>query len=117
MARLLSLLMILALVMTQGTAMASALCRHQNAQAHMLARQSHDAKIAAVAFGEEEAAATASKKASPSADSSSHWPAEMLPLEPEAPMLRIFEPLRLRPGVYAALASATILPLLKPPSA
>lgn len=117
MARLLSLFMMLALVTTQGTAMASALCRHQSAQEHILARQSHDAKIAAVAIGEEEAAATASKKASQSADSSSHWPAEMLPVEHEAPMLRIFEPLRLRPGVYAALASATILPLLKPPSA
>ncbi|MEA3037365.1 MAG: hypothetical protein QOH04_3167 [Sphingomonadales bacterium] len=117
MARLLSLFMMLALVMTQGTAMASALCRHQSAQAHILARESHDARIAAVAIGEEEAAATASKKASQSADSLSHWPAEMLPAAPEAPPLRIVEPLRLRPGLDAALGSATVLPLLKPPSA
>jgi guanyl-specific ribonuclease Sa len=117
MARLLSLFMMLALVMTQGTSMASALCRHQSAQEHILARQSHDAKIAAVAIGEEEAAATASKKASQSVDSSSHWPAEILPAEAETPPLRIAEPLRLRPELHAALASATILPLLKPPSA
>jgi hypothetical protein len=117
MARLLSLFMMLALVMTQGTAMASAVCRHQGVQEHILARESHDARVAAVALGEEEAADTASKKASQSADSPSHWPAELLPAEPEAAPLRIVEPLRLRPALHAALASATILPLLKPPSA
>ncbi|MEA3061602.1 MAG: hypothetical protein QOJ94_1383 [Sphingomonadales bacterium] len=117
MTRLLSLLMIVALVTTQGTAMASALCRHPSAQAHILARQSHDARIAAIALGEEEAAATASKKASQSADSPSHWPAELLPATPETPPRRMVEPVRLRPGLHTALASATILPLLKPPSA
>lgn len=117
MTRLLSLLMILALVMTQGTSMAQAVCRHASAQEHVQARQSHDAGIAAVSIREDAAAAEASKKASQSADTSGHWPAQMLPPVAEQPPVRAAEPLRLRPAPAAALASASIPPLLEPPSA
>jgi hypothetical protein len=117
MARLLSLFMIFALVATQGTAMASALCRHRNAEAHILARESRDAAVATVALGEEAAAATASKKASQSADTSSHWPAEFLPADVEAPRPRVAERPTFRPAPEATLPSTTPLPLLRPPSA
>jgi hypothetical protein len=116
MARLLTFLMILALVMTQGTAMAAALCRHQNAQEHVLARQSKDAETAAVSIREDAASAAAAKKASQSADAGS-WPAELLPAELQAVPAPALERLRLRPAEQAALPSATVLPLLKPPSA
>ena len=116
-ARLLRLFMIVALVGTQGTVMAQAVCRHQNAHEHMLALASLDAKVASVSIREDAAAATAAKKASQSADASSHWPAEMLPAEPKAPQLPLLERARLRPGGQSALSSASILPLLKPPSA
>jgi hypothetical protein len=117
MARLLRLFLILALVTTQGTAMAQAVCRHQNAHEHMLARASLDAKVASVSIREDAAAATAAKKGSQFADASSHWPAEMLPTKVEPQPLPSSEPSRLRPARQSALSSASVLPLLKPPSA
>lgn len=117
MARLLSLFMILALVTSQGTAMASSLCRHGSAREHALALTSADARIAAVAIGEEAAASSAAKKAQQTADSSGHWPAQLLPAEAEAPPAPFAEPLRLKPELHAALAALTIPPLQKPPSA
>jgi hypothetical protein len=117
MARLLRLFLILAFVATQGTVMAQAVCRHQNAHEHMLALASLDAKVASVSIREDAAAATAAKKGAQTDDASSHWPAEMLPAQPVAPPLPLAEPTRLRPGNQSALSSASILPLLKPPSA
>jgi hypothetical protein len=117
MARLLTFFMILALVMTQGSAMAAALCRHQSIHEHIAARESHDRKIAAVSLAEESAAAVASKKASQSADTSVHWPAEMLPAGIATEPFRAVERIRVRPADQAALPSATLPPLLKPPSA
>jgi hypothetical protein len=117
MARLLTFFMILALVMTQGSSMAAAVCRHQSLQEHIAARESHDRKAAAVSLAEEEAAAVASKKASQSDDPSSHWPAELLPAETKGAQPRAVEPLRLRPAGHAALPSESISPLLRPPSA
>jgi len=117
MTRLLSLLMILALVITQGTSMAQAVCRHASAQEHAQARESGDARIAAVSIQEDAAAAAAAKKASQAPDSSGHWPAELLPPLAAAAPVRVAEPLRLRPGAFAPLASASIPPLLQPPSA
>jgi hypothetical protein len=117
MARLLRLFLILALVGTQGTVMAQAVCRHQNAHEHRLARASLDLKVAAVSIREEAAAATAAKKGSQSQDASSHWPSEMLPAQAEVPLLPVPERTWLRPAAQSALSSPSILPLLKPPSA
>jgi len=117
MAPLLRLLMILSLVMSQGTSMAQAVCRHANAQEHALARESGDAKIAAVSIREDAAATAASKKASQSPNGSSHWPAELLPPVAAVPAFRAAEPIRLRPGTADLLASTNVPPLLKPPSA
>lgn len=117
MARLLSLFMIFALVLTQGSSMAAAVCRHQNAHEHLMARQSQDAKVAAVSLGEEAAAAAVVKKASHSSDASGHWPAEMLPPRSEAVPLPSRERIVFQPPRQARLLSANIAPLLKPPSA
>jgi hypothetical protein len=117
MARILALFMILALVATQGGAIAAASCRHQNAREHALARESRDPKIAAVSLNEDAAAAVAAKKGSQSADPFSHWHGEMLPAEAATPILRPARRHRPRPGEQAALSSAAIPPLLEPPAA
>jgi hypothetical protein len=117
MARLLRLFLIMALVATQGTVMAQAVCRHQNAHEHMLARSSLDLKIASVSIREEAAEATAAKKAAQSQDASSHWPSEMLPGEAEMPRLPVLERTWLRPAAQSSLSSASIPPLLEPPPA
>ncbi len=117
MARLLTLFMIFALVMTQGLSMAAALCRQENVQEHILARQNSDPKIAAVSLKEEAAASAATKKAPGSTDPSSLWPAKMLPADGVPAPLRFAEHLPLRPVHQAALPSVPVPPLLKPPSA
>lgn len=117
MARLLTFFMIFALVTIQGLSMAAALCRHENAQEHILARQNEDPKIAAVSLGEEAAASAATEKASGTADPSSLWPAKMLPADAvPAPLLFADRP-RPRPLHQAAIPSVPVPPLLKPPSA
>jgi hypothetical protein len=117
MPRLLTFLMILALVVTQGTAMAAAVCRHETVQAHSAARASEDRTVASVALDEESAASTRSKKAPSSSDLSGGWPAPLLPPASVAAPDRTAEPVRLRPPAYSALPSVTRVPLLKPPSA
>jgi hypothetical protein len=117
MARFLALFMILALLIGQGSSVAAAICHHQNAAEHIAARQSSDARIAAVSLGEEAAAAVASKKGSQSAGASVHWPAEMLPATAADAPFRAIEPIRFRPAVHAPLKSASVRPLLEPPSA
>ncbi|WP_126173927.1 hypothetical protein [Altericroceibacterium xinjiangense] len=57
MARLLSLLIMLALALN-GPAVAAAVCHHSSVHAHVLALQSADEQIAAEAIDEENAAAT-----------------------------------------------------------
>ncbi len=117
MTRFLTLFMILALLIGQGSSVAAAICHHQNAAEHVAARQSDDARIAAVSLGEEAAAAVASKKGSQSAGASIHWPAEMLPATANAAPFRRLEPIRFQPARHAPLKSATLRPLLEPPSA
>jgi hypothetical protein len=116
MARLLTLFMILALVTTQGASMAAALCRHDNVQAHIAARQNQDPKIASVSTREEAAASEAAKSTN-FGDSSNLWPAKMLPADGAPAPLRLVERLRMRPVHQSALSSVTVIPLLEPPSA
>ena len=114
--RFLALLMILTLVVGHGSSVAAAVCRHQDAHEHALARQSPDARVAAVPLAEEAAAAN-SKKAGQSPSSAIHWPADLLPATLPVVPLRIVEPVRLRPAGQIPLASASVRPLLEPPSA
>jgi hypothetical protein len=116
MARLLMFLMILTVVTTQGLSAAAAVCRHDTAREHVQARQSKDAEIASVSL-REDAAASASTKATGSGEPLSVWPAKLLPAESPAPPLRSAERLPVRPARQAALPSLSVPPLLKPPSA
>lgn len=116
MARLLSLFVIFALVFGQGTAMASSLCRHESAAAHILAKQSRDRRVAAVSLGEEAAAAAESKKGPQPGNGGDHWPAELLPPESCAGPCLLERPALPRPAAHRALAGTSIPPLLKPPS-
>jgi hypothetical protein len=59
-----SLLMLVVLVLAQGTSLATSICRHASIQDHIAARQSLDSGKAAVAFAEETAGAAAAKKGS-----------------------------------------------------
>lgn len=117
MARLLILLMILAVVTTQGMEMAAALCRHDSAQENVLARQSSDARIAIVSIGEESAVRSLDDKASGTGDSSPSWPAKMLPADSAAQPVRMAERSLLRPSRQHGLPSLSVLPLLEPPAA
>src|SRR6185437_304127 len=81
---LFTLLMLVALVLGQGTSLATSICRHASVHDHAVARQSSDSRKAAVAFAEETAAAAASKKGSTSSTSSAPALAALLPPSPLA---------------------------------
>jgi hypothetical protein len=117
MARLLKLLMIITLVVANGSAAAGAICRHRDARAHAIARQSHDAKVAAVALTEEAAAAAASKKGALGSNASLSLPAYTLPCAALIPAPRAVEPMRRPQAESAPLSSRSIRPLLEPPVA
>jgi hypothetical protein len=107
--------MIVTLLIGHSSSVAAAICKHQDAHEHALARESRDAGVAAVPLAEE-AAAAQSKKTSQTPSSAIHWPTDLLPaILPSVPF-RVTEPLRLRPAGQAPLASASIQPLLEPPA-
>ena len=108
--------MIVTLLIGHSSSVAAAICKHQDAHEHALARESRDASVAAVPLAEE-AAATHSKKSPQTPGSAIHWPTDLLPATLPAVPFRLAEQLRLRPGDQAPLASASIRPLLEPPSA
>ena len=60
--RLLTLLIMLAFAFTNGAALATAVCQHRDASAHLAASYSLDAEVSAEALSEETAATAASKK-------------------------------------------------------
>jgi hypothetical protein len=117
MARFLAFLMIFAVVIANGSAVAAAICHHQNIGEHVAARQSRDHKIADVSLREEAGADFASKKGSQSAGGSVHWPAEMLPASLDTEPFRVLEPVQFQTAVQLSLKSTSQPPLLEPPSA
>jgi hypothetical protein len=116
-ARFLTIFMIVTLVIAHGSSVAAAVCRHQDAHEHALARESRNPNVAAVPLAEEAAAAADSKKGSSSANNSIHWPADMLPARLPSVPFRAVERVRLRPADQPALTSTSRRPLLEPPSA
>jgi hypothetical protein len=108
--------MIVTLLIGHSSSVAAAICKHQDAHEHALARESLDAGIAAVPLAEE-AAAAHSKKSSQAPSNAIHWPTDLLPATLPTVPFRVAEPLRLRPADQAPLASASVRPLLEPPSA
>jgi hypothetical protein len=117
MARFLAFLMIFVVVTAHGSAVAAAICHHQNIAEHIAARQSRDHKVAADSLREEAGADFASKKGSQGASASVQWPAEMLPASAHVEPFRVLEPIQFQPAVQLALKSASVRPLLEPPSA
>jgi hypothetical protein len=117
MARLVSLLVMLALLLTSGAAVATQTCQHVDAHAHAAARQSADAFVAAAAIAEESAAAVAGEKAVVADAAAVQLAAFLMPLEPLLPGPRKSGPLPMRAADAAKLASIAVGPLLDPPLA
>lgn len=117
MVRLVTLLMMVTLVVANGSAAAGAMCRHRDARAHAIARQSQDAKVAAVALMEETAAAVVSKKGALGSNASVSLPAYILPCAALTPAPRAVEPMRRPQEESTPLSSRSIRPLLEPPVA
>ena len=117
MARLLTLLMMIMLVVANGSAAAGAVCRHRDAREHAMARQSQDAKVAAAALTEEAAAAAASKKGALGSTASLALPAYVVPRATPAPAPHAVEPIAGWTFEAPPLPSRSIRPLLEPPVA
>jgi hypothetical protein len=117
MSRLLTLMMIVILVIAHGSSVSAAICRHANGAEHAAALASHDASIAAVAFGEEAAAKVASKKGAPADSGSVSWPSDMLPAPGLAVPFRAIESVAGDPADAPVLVGASLRPLLEPPAA
>ena len=117
MMRLVTLLMMITLVVANGSAAAGAICRHRDAREHAVARQSPDAKVAAAALTEEAAAAAAAKKGALGGNASLSLPAYILPEAALASAPRAAEPVRMPEAESAPLPSRSIRPLLEPPAA
>lgn len=117
MARLLTLMMIVILVIAHGSSVAAAICRHQSGGEHIAALQSQDTKISAVAIGEEAAGSVVSKKGAPVDGGSVSWPSDMLPAPKLTVPFRATEPLEREPTDARKLVGASVRPLLEPPAA
>ncbi|MFN7000527.1 MAG: hypothetical protein ACK4ST_10935, partial [Elioraea tepidiphila] len=114
MPRLLSLLLILALAVTNGPAVAAAMCRHDDGRAHAAARHSADAAVAAAARGEEEAAQAALEKA-PLGDAASGLLAGyVLPPDARVPAPRLVRREARETARAAPLHGRSPPPLLEP---
>jgi hypothetical protein len=115
MSRLLTLMMIAILVIAHGSSVAASVCRHQSSAEHAAALRSRDARIAAVALGEEAAGKVASKKGQ--TVNTVSWPPVTLPA-PDLPVpLRLTMPVERRLADSSIPPGASIRPLLEPPAA
>jgi hypothetical protein len=114
---LFTLLMLVALVMGQGTSLATSICRHASVQAHVEARQSGDSRKAAVAFAEETADAVAAKKGSASNSAPDLVQAALLPPSPSAAGIFPRETMLPPPTDRPRLAGISLRPPLPPPVA
>ncbi|MEO7177900.1 MAG: hypothetical protein ABIW83_03570 [Allosphingosinicella sp.] len=117
MSRLLTLMMILMLVLTHGTSVAAAMCRHQDGVAHAAALHSEDAGISAAAHSEETARKAVSSKGAALDSGSVSLASDMLPAPGLAMPFRANEPIERSFADAAMLVGASVLPLLEPPSA
>jgi hypothetical protein len=108
--------MLTALVLTQGTSLATSICQHASIQDHIAARQSLDSRKAAVAFAEETADAAAAKKGSASSAGSGTVLAALLPPSPAAV---IYPRERMLPQATdrSRLHGISLRPPLRPPLA
>jgi len=115
--RYLTALLIAIVVLAHGSSVAAKVCLHQDAHEHALARQSEDRAVAAVTLAEDAAAAVDSKKGSQAPFASTHSPVDMLPATLPVVPAHETEAVRPWPADETALASATLPPPTRPPSA
>lgn len=117
MRRVLTLFMAFILVVTNGTAVAGAICQHGSLAGHETARTSGDADISAVASTEEAADSVASQKGALAISGAIVFVAD-LSASPELPVpldtARALEPPMLP---VSPLVGRSISPLLEPPTA
>jgi len=114
--RLLTLLMLIALMIAPCSLVSAAVCRHQSVADHALARVSPNAQVAGAARSEETAASLAKKGTLADAPSASLL-ADMLPPQGLKAPLRAAEPVR-RPLLDDnRLPGTSVRPLLEPPAA
>lgn len=117
MARFLTLLMIVTLMVANGSAVAGAICRHQDAREHAIARWSQDAQVRTGALMEDAAAAAASKKGALGSVASLALPAYVLPPATLPAVPPAAKPMHQPDAESAPLPSRSIRPLLEPPVA
>ena len=114
---LLSLLIVLALTVSNGAALAAATCRHVDADAHAAARQSADAATAAAAATEESAAISIDNKGALADAAAVSLSSFILPSnEVEFPP-RLRNPVKNAVADAPPLSSRSLRPLLEPPLA
>jgi hypothetical protein len=114
--RILTLIIMLVIAVAPASMISAAVCHHHSAVEHALARSSADPRIANTARTEETAAAL-SKKGIISDTASGFLLADMLPAPELKTPFHASEPLdRFLPS-ESALPSASIPPLLQPPTA
>ncbi len=114
--RFLSLLVALALMMTNSVAIAAAKCQHMDSQAHISALQSENGVVAAEAISEE-AAALASKQAALADAASVQLVGALMPSDPVLPIPVASSGPPDEMYLGKRLASIEVTPLLEPPSA
>ena len=117
MARLLTIFMMLAFLVTQGASVNEAICRHGSAAAHALALRSVDKAAAAQAAAEDDAGSVVAKKGSLSHGGSVSPPGDFLTPPSVTLPVRAVERVRRMLSDVPALAGLSIPPLLQPPLA
>lgn len=117
MRRLLILLFMLAVGLTNAAAAPLALCQHSSAASHVAALESTDASTAAAAHSEEAAAAAAEKQGSLADVAASALSGVLLPGGMILPSISEATALPWRPAESGQLTGRTVAPLLDPPLA
>jgi uncharacterized membrane protein len=114
---LITLFLLAAFVLTQGTSLAASICHHASVQGHIAARESHDSRKAFVAFAEEAAGSVASKKGATSHGASTPAPPDLL--TPPAPTAVVLVQASTFPRATDGppLAGLSLRPPLPPPLA
>lgn len=117
MARLVSLLIMFALAVTNGPAIAMAMCQHEDARAHAAARHNPDAGVSAAARTEEAAAREAAKRGSLGDAATTLLAGYILPSDSPPLLPRSVEPTGGHSTHAPGLPSRSVPPLLEPPLA
>lgn len=115
--RFVTLLILLALVFTNGPAVAMAMCQHNDASAHAAALLSSDASVSSEAQAEETAAKGASKQGFLGDAATTLLAGFMLPPEPAIPSISSVASVAVVGADPPEMIGGSVRPLLEPPLA